>query len=416
MQQTGGKKVFYGWYIVIGGAIITGAGIGIFSNCLGVFVKPVCEALGFSRGQFTLYSTISAVSAMMMLPWYGEMFRKRAMKNIMLCSSICCGLVPLGYSFCTKLWQFYLFAFINGVMINGITMMAIGVLVNNWFSEKKGIATGIAYSGSGLTAAIMVPVVGRVIETYGWQWGYRLLGLLGMSILVPTVLMIIKITPEEMNLKPLGADKQQGDGAIKQELYGLTRNEAVKTTTFFLLMAAFFTVGFGVSGMQQHTIPYLTDIGYSSAFANSIVSALMTAMICGKMGLGALFDRFGTLIGSIVGGLTILASAILLHFAGIPIIPWVYAFFIGISAAVGSVPTNYLTGAYFGNKEFSRIYSIITMATSLGSAIGVPLSGWIYDQTGSYMTAWHLYVCSSALGVLLLILAHFSSRKIVLED
>jgi MFS family permease len=167
--------MFYGWYVVLAGAMITGAGIGLYNNCLGVFIKPVCEELSFARGEFTLHTMISNLCAMAVLPFYGEIFRKGRMKTTMLLSAVCCGLVPIGYSFSTRLWQFYALAVINGLMINGITMMAIGVLVNNWFIQKKGIAIGISYSGSGMMAAIMVPVAGSVIENFGWQWGYRML-------------------------------------------------------------------------------------------------------------------------------------------------------------------------------------------------------------------------------------------------
>jgi hypothetical protein len=44
----------------------------------------------------------------------------------------------IGYSFSTGCGSFYALAVINGLMINGITMMSIGVLVNNWFIPKKG--------------------------------------------------------------------------------------------------------------------------------------------------------------------------------------------------------------------------------------------------------------------------------------
>ena len=48
MQQTKTKKkFFYGWVIVFCCTLLVAAGTGIFVNCLGIFVKPVCEELGF---------------------------------------------------------------------------------------------------------------------------------------------------------------------------------------------------------------------------------------------------------------------------------------------------------------------------------------------------------------------------------
>ncbi len=42
-------KVFYGWWIVAAGFLIMGAAYGIVTNCVGLFVKPVTENMGFTR-------------------------------------------------------------------------------------------------------------------------------------------------------------------------------------------------------------------------------------------------------------------------------------------------------------------------------------------------------------------------------
>ena len=65
------QKMFYGWWIVVGCFFLNFAGIGIILNCMGVFIKPVSESLGFTRGGFTLYFTIAALSMMVMAPVMG---------------------------------------------------------------------------------------------------------------------------------------------------------------------------------------------------------------------------------------------------------------------------------------------------------------------------------------------------------
>ncbi len=63
-----GQKIFYGWWIVVGAFLLNFVGIGIIMNTMGVFNKPVAESLGFTRGGFTLYFTIAALSMMVMAP------------------------------------------------------------------------------------------------------------------------------------------------------------------------------------------------------------------------------------------------------------------------------------------------------------------------------------------------------------
>ena len=95
MQQTKTKKkFFYGWVIVFCCTLLVAAGTGIFVNCLGIFVKPVCEELGFDRGPFTLYSTIGGFVGMFAMLAYGELYRRypqHIRKFIALGTVVCCG-------------------------------------------------------------------------------------------------------------------------------------------------------------------------------------------------------------------------------------------------------------------------------------------------------------------------------------
>ncbi|MCU0846113.1 MAG: hypothetical protein MUC76_14455, partial [Spirochaetes bacterium] len=56
-----------------------------------------------------------------------------------------------------------------------------------------------------------------------------------------------------------------------------------------------------------------------------------------------------------------------------------------------------MTASCLGQKHFGVIYGFLNVFTTLGSAIGVPLSGYIHDWTQSYHKAFALYI---ALGVL----------------
>ena len=51
-------KVFYGWWIVAAGFLIMGAAYGIVTNCVGLFVKPVTENMGFTRQAFSMNQTL----------------------------------------------------------------------------------------------------------------------------------------------------------------------------------------------------------------------------------------------------------------------------------------------------------------------------------------------------------------------
>ena len=407
-------KIFYGWFIVLAGIIITAAGIGIFNSTNSVFVKPICDELNLSRGEFTLHRTIITLIGAFLMPLYGKIIKRYGIKKIFLTSSVSLALVTVGYSFATQLWHFYAIAAINGVFINGVNFMVVGIMVGQWFDDKKGFATGLAYCGSGLGAAIMVPIVGQMIEQFGWRWSYRGMSIIAVLILIPTVLFIVKERPESMGLKPYtDKNKSTADTLEKQGAFaGIAFKQALRTPTFWMLAVSFLLISICAGGPNTHTIPYLTDIGYSPAFAASILSLTMIVLTAGKILLGFIFDRFGTLSGSLFVAVCCLGYPLLAMAALNPAAPWAYAVLLGLASCGFSVPVMVLITKYFGNKDIPILFSVCTMITTFGTSASVPMMGAIYDITGSYKWAWTLLFIFAVIITICLIGANITSRRI----
>ena len=70
---------------------------------------------------------------------------------------------------------------------------------------------------------------------------------------------------------------------------------------------------------------------------------------------------------------------------------YVFAVVFGLAYATPTVFSPLLTIASFGEREFSSIYGSVQIFFYLGPIIGNPLSGAIFDGTGSYTGAWILY-------------------------
>jgi len=64
----------------------------------------------------------------------------------------------------------------------------------------------------------------------------------------------------------------------------------------------------------------------------------------------------------------------------------------GFSIAVRTVLPPLMTARVLGQKHFAVIYGFLNIFTTLGTAVGVPLSGFIYDYTKSYHMAFALYI------------------------
>ena len=409
------EKIFYGWFIVLAGIIITAAGIGVFNSANSVSVKPICDELNLSRGEFTLHRTIITLVGAFLMPLYGKIIKTHGVKKMFLISTISLTLVTIGYSFAAQLWHFYVIAAINGIFVNGLNFMTVGIMVSQWFDDKKGFAMGLSYCGSGIGSAIMVPIVGQMIEQVGWRWSYRGIALIAALILIPTVLFIVKERPETMGLKPYIDKNKSAEELLKEQnaFAGITFKQALRTPTFWMLAVSFLLISICAGGPNTHTVPYLTDIGYTTAFAASVLSLTMIALTVGKVILGFIFDRFGTLSGSLFVAICCLGYPLLAMAALNPAAPWAYAVLLGLASCGFSVPVMVLITKYFGSKDTATLFSVCSMITTFGTSASVPLMGIIYDISGSYKWAWIMLFTFAVIITICLIGANVTSRKII---
>ncbi len=398
------RTVHYGWFIVAAGFLLNFAGIGIIMNSMGVFYKPVVESLGFTRGGFALYFTIAALSMMVMAPVMGKLIEKY---NIRLIMGICTVTMSISFglfSQCRTLGQFYVLSVFLGIGSAGSHIIPVSMMITNWFVNRRGLAMGIVFAATGIGGLIFNPLSNWMILTYGWETAYLILGVVIGIATVPSALFIVRAHPKEMGLKPYGLRDQAVHGK-EPEQQGLTATDSFKTPEFWLLAVMILFIAVANMGVLHHIVPYLTDLGYSSTAAANLMSLHMTMLVAGKLVLGYLADRIG-LVRSLVACLFgLILSIALLYGAGAFWIAVAFNILFGIAISVRTVLPPLMTSVCLGQKHFAVIYGFLNISTTLGSAVGVPLSGYIHDLTKSYHVAFALYILLGALAAVLGVIA-----------
>ena len=120
--------------------------------------------VGRAATGFTIFFMLAAVGIFMFLVgrWqerYG--IRRMIMLGVILtaCSSVI-------IANATSIYMVYAWAFLNGLASCFIYIPAL-TLVQLWYPEKKGLASGIVSMVFGLSAAIMSPLFGRMLIVHG---------------------------------------------------------------------------------------------------------------------------------------------------------------------------------------------------------------------------------------------------------
>jgi len=391
LQQTE-KRLFYGWWIVAACFVVNFIVFGISVNTFTVYVKPIETDLGWSRASVSMAVTLAALAMGAVAPFIGRLIDRSGARVLMAAGAAIVGTCSLLISYANSLPYFYTLFVISGVGQAGATLIPVSFVISNWFSEKRARALGVAMTGTGLGAMVMVPVTSWIVSTWGRRVSYRIMGCLILTV-VPVTLLIIRTSPSEMGLLPDGADHAGPNRETEIDASeGLSLGEALRTRAFWLIGSMMVLSGLSAMGVAVHLMPYLTDIGHLHAAAALIISIISGLTVAGKIGLGLLADHrgvrptIGLSYAVMLVGLVLLLNA--QSFAGACAFAVVWGFAIGSPLLLN--PT--LTAECLGLKNFGAIFGVLTLFNTVGAAAGAVLSGVIYDSAGTYVPAFVLYI------------------------
>lgn len=404
------KKIYYGWFVLGGLFVLMMVSIGITVNSFSLFYKPVVTALGFTYGEFSLTSSVAALCAMFGCIIVAKLMQKVDLRVIVTVSTVIYAISILLDGFARTLTQFYILAAFTGFGYAGIGGVAVSQVVTNWFKEKQGLAMAVAMAGSGVGGLIFSPLINTLILAFGWQITFFILAAIILVITLPFSIFVIRLSPEQKGLKAFG--EKRDDQGLKVEEDGVTLSLAAKNGRFWALCLTNFIAGLLVMGVQMHAPVFIQTVGLSSSLAAAVMAVSSVVLIPGKLLHGYIHDKFGAKVSTfyIFGAFFItLVSLIILRDLATSML---YGVLFGLSGAITTVALPLWTVTVFGKKDYAMIFSIMSMAMTLGAAIGSPLAGFIYDSAKSYIPAWVLLIAITVVGLIITLIA-VGSKKVV---
>lgn len=402
------KKHFFGYWVVFYCFILMFFVFTLIKSCHGLFVVPVTEGLHISRAQFSLVFTITGLSLAAALPVMSRLLNTQYMRMTIFISVLLAAVGFAAFSTAAKPWHFYFIAVIVGIGTAGCTNVAISLMIHSWFLDKRGLAMGIAFAGSGCGAAILSPLITEALANYGWQMSYLICGS-ALGVICLPLTFFCACRPQEKQQQPYQSKHaKETHTQHTQNTMERSPQELHHSPLYLLYLAALFTASIAVGGVHLQIPAYLTDLGHEAAFVTLIYSATSLCIIGGKLLLGMIFDRLGCKAGIIFWGITYILALGCLLLAKNPLAAFLFAFCYGCGAAYPSVGYAYMTGDFFGQKHYAVIVGEANMFYVIGAAIGPLFAGLIYDWTGGYQLAWIL--CSLLFAVAVLIFLQIKSH------
>jgi predicted MFS family arabinose efflux permease len=233
----------------------------------------------------------------------------------------------------------------------------------------------VVASGNYLAGTIWPRALEHAISLYGWRDAYIGIGVLCLVTMLPLALFLRR--------RPAVAEHHAA-GASSGAHEVLPAPPLLQP----MLMFAGICCCVAMSMPQVHIVAYCGDLGYGPARGTEMLSLMLGMGVLSRLGSGLIADKIGG-VGTLILGSTLQCLTLLFYipFNGLTSLYIVSALF---GLAQGGIVPSYalIVRQYFPARQAGLRVSLVLMSTVIGMAIGGWMTGWIYDQTGSYRAAF----------------------------
>jgi MFS family permease len=369
---------------------------------IGAFTPIFRDTFGWTQGAMLSGLLLASLMILVCGPFVGTLIDRKGPRLITVVSLVGLGLSYMGLAGANGTLTVYYITWV-AMCVTGLGASAISFTraINSVFVERRGLALGIALSGSGVFALLVKPFAAWCISDFGWRVALIAIGALPVLIAAPLVWWGF----------PSSWASAKGARAVGET--GLSTRDALRSRAFWVLIVAFIGIGFGV-GAPVPNIEAILRAQHLDPHAIVSVAALAgLSIIVGRLGGGWLMDRIWApalalvvLLGATLGCIILSQTQVTGFSAGAAIA------LIGLTAGVEYDMLSYLVARYLGVRHYGAIYSILYGIFAIGAGGGPGLLGHASDLTGSYTTG--LRICAGVLvfsGLTLMLLGPYPKTQ-----
>lgn len=393
-SQNAKEKLHFGYLVVIALVLTSFIPLSLGLSCAGIFYPAVSASLGVDAGLLGYYTSFLWGSALVFLPMMGKLLNN---KDARLCLTGAVVVMIAGFvvlAFTQHIVQFFIGAVLEGIGVGMLLFLAPSTLINRWFAKRAGFFLGVCMAFTGVGGVVWSTVGGVLINALGWSATYLVFAVL-CACTIPATLFLVASRPQDKGMQPYGYEPGETEQApadaspteLAEQESGITASQAFRMPVFYCIALMCFLLNFGM--YVYFMIPsYASTLELSVALpllGATASSVAMAGQTVSKLAFGAIGDKQPhacVIVGIVLGAAGVAMLGLL---SGSAPAFYVAAFIYGVYYGLTNVMTPILTRISFGNRDYAKIYSRISMAASIGSMVSGFVWGTTIAATHSYM-------------------------------
>lgn len=379
------SRIYYGWPVLgVAAAAMVGTLPGRTQG-LGLITEPLLADLQIDRisyAELNFWATILGSAFALGVGRFIDLLGSRVVLTVVAVAlGLVVGVMSGAATFATLA--------IAITLTRGLGQSALSVvsltMVGQWFARR--INTAMAIYSVVLSVGFMLafPLVGALIQTWGWRAAWLLVGVALVLGLAPAAWLIVARGPEARGLRIDGdvtttLSERDRDARVE----GYHWREALATPAFWVFAIGTALYGLVASGIGLFNESILAERGFdATVYYQTLVVTALTALAGNFLGgwLAATVPLPMLLAASLfvlTGGL---AALPLLTTLG-QVMAWATA--MGLGGGLVMVLFFSVWPRVYGRRHLGRIQGAAQALTVLASALGPLLLAWCIEWTGSY--------------------------------
>ncbi|XP_039627406.1 monocarboxylate transporter 9b [Polypterus senegalus] len=447
----------WGWVIIVVSFIGQFLAYGS-PHAVGVLYPEWLEAFGESKGKTAWVGSLVSGTGLIASPICNVFVSKFGARPVMILSGIMMGSGYILSSFAPNI-QFLFFSY--GVMVGlgcGLAYAATVTIICQYFDKRRGLALGIAATGTSFGGFVYASLQMELIKIYGLNGCLLIIGALSLNILVcggpmrPLQLKGYSLKRKEcqtvrmenlsvqdindkndkfgkcpennavLNVEIVNGGKKQTRFLERCSIAAVVKNKDayfkyIQTSTELLQNRFFVSLCISMFLFDIGSFPpvlFMEDVAKNSGLTDEeyvfpLVSILSIMMGVGKLALGIIADLtwmnsyylYAFTIGA--SGAALLCIPLACSYVTFAVISGILGFFSGNWSIFP-----YVTSKIVGTETLTHAYGVLMFFAGLGMLLGPPAIGWFYDWTQSYSAAFYFSGTCVLLGGFNLFLASLS--------